>query len=168
MDDKLKVMVHGTVCKAYTDTETKKEVICVEVDPDLADTVEDMLVEKGMVWSGDSMPIKTVEDADGNEMLCIKTSSKYNVPVKGEDGVTVGDIGIGTDATLYIVIKQGRYGRKKYVSAYLTGVDIHDFVEREEYNPFRDSEFTDIRVGKDDNQDTVGTDGDIGNGGDGE
>lgn len=142
MKDAVKIKFRTIVKKAFYDDETKKLTLNLEITSDLAENIEDALVHNGLEWSGDKYPIK---ETDGG--LILKTSSMFAPAVKNmPSGFTYKDIGAGTELTAYLNLKEGEYRRKKYVSAYLSGVDVHSFEPAESYNPFEDDAFSTLDV----------------------
>lgn len=138
MKDAVKVKIRSTVKKAFYDEETKKLTLNLEITSYVAETIEDLLVHNGLEWSGDKYPIKETDDG-----LVLKTSSIFAPAVKNlPSGFTYKDVGAGTELTAYINLKEGEYRRKKYVSAYLSGMDVYRFEPSEAYNPFEDDEFS--------------------------
>lgn len=135
--DRIKVKVKGTVSANFRDAETGKTVIYIDVTPKAADTLETLATSKGLEWDNENFPVKYRDD----DTVYVKASTKYEVKIDDPD-IELTDIGKGSVITAYLVIKEGTYGkRKRYVSAFLTGVEIHEFVQLEEYNPFTDDEF---------------------------
>lgn len=135
---KLKILT--TVERHYYTEEDDRHVFLFRISEDVAKKIENIISEAGMTFSGDSYPVKETDDAP-----FLKASSKYVFPIKGlPSGYTVDDIGTGTEAVVYLNMKEGQYGRKKYVSAYVSALDIRRFCEKESVTPFEDEEYNSI------------------------
>lgn len=137
-DVKVKIKVTGRLVNAYYDNDKEKYVCGISLGSDTALKIEDLMVSAGFEWSGTSSPIKETEE--GNPYL--KVSTLYTPQVRGlPTGFTYTELGKGSTVTASCVLKEGRYNRAKYVSAYLAAVDIKDFVPCESYDAFEDEEF---------------------------
>lgn len=135
-----KIKLRGHILAHYVNEETKHRQINLESTPERNEGIIDYLTSCGFDWSGESCPAK-VNDKD---VCFIKTTSQYSIEIKGiPSGYTIDDIGPESDVTLYVKLKEGQYRKKKYVSAYLIGIEVHDFKERTIYNPFTDDEIMD-------------------------
>lgn len=133
-----KLKISTVIEKHYYSEDDDRHTFLLRLEGKQADKIENVIAESNMSFSGDSYPVK---ESDGKPVL--KTSSKYAFPIKGlPSGYTIDDIGAGTELLAYITMKEGQYGRKKYVSAYITAMDIRRFVEKEETTPFEDDEYT--------------------------
>lgn len=133
-DVRKKVKFDGTISANFYEVESAKRVIYVDVDGKTADFIESLITSAGMVWDGESMPIKQREDGT----VYVKMSSKFSTHTPGYD---IKEIGKGSVVTAYCVIKPGAYKRKRYVSAFLSGLDVKTFEPLIEYNPFEDEEY---------------------------
>lgn len=137
---KAKLKLSTVIEKHYYSDVDDRHTFLLRLDGKLAEQIEDLIVESNMSFSGDSYPVKEFDDKP-----VLKTSSKYVFPIKGlPSGYKIDDIGTGTELFAYVTLKEGQYGRKKYVSAYMTAMDIRRFVEKEETTPFEDEEYTAI------------------------
>lgn len=135
---KAKLKLSTVIEKHYYSEDGDRHTFLLRLEGKQADKIEDIITESNMSFSGDSYPVK---ELDGEAVL--KTSSKYVFPIKGiPSGYSIDDIGAGTELNAYVTLKEGKYGRKKYVSAYITAMDIRRFVEKEETTPFEDDEYT--------------------------
>lgn len=135
---KTKLKLSTVIEKHYYSEDDDRHTFLLRLEGKQADKIEDVIAESNMSFSGDSYPVK---ESDGKHVL--KASSKYVFPIKGlPSGYTIDDIGAGTELFAYVTMKEGQYGRKKYVSAYITAMDIRRFVEKEETTPFEDDEYT--------------------------
>ena len=135
-----KIKISTAVEKHYYTEEDDRHIFLFRISENVANMIENIISEAGMTFSGDSYPVK---ETDGTPFL--KASSKYVFPIKGlPSGYSVEDIGTGTEAVVYINMKEGRYGRKKYVSAYVSALDIRRFCEKESVTPFEDEEYNSI------------------------
>lgn len=135
---KAKLKLSTVIEKHYYSEDDDRHTFLLRLEGKQADRIEDVIAESNMTFSGDSYPVK---EWDGKPIL--KTSSKYVFPIKGlPSGYKIDDIGSGTELFAYVTLKEGQYGRKKYVSAYVTAMDIRRFVEKEETTPFEDEEYT--------------------------
>lgn len=136
-----KAKLKGTVIGNFRDDETKKVTMTFDILPETIDSLEDKFVSEGLEWSGDRYPIKT--DKEGNAYF--KASSNFPVQVQHlEKGYTFDDIGKGSEVTAYVSFKEGVYQRRKYVSAYLIGVDVHSLTVKEETECFDSDDFQEI------------------------
>lgn len=140
MKEAVKIKLKTTVKKSFYDEETKKLSLNLLLSDEMAEKIEDEIIKKGLEWSGDKYPIK--ESGDG---IILKASTVFppasaHIP----SGYTYSDIGAGTELTAYISLKEGEYRRKKYVSAYLSGVDVINFEPVDLYSPFDDESFSEI------------------------
>ena len=134
---KAKLKLSTVIEKHYYSEDDERHTFLLRLEGKQADKIEDVIAESNMSFSGDSYPVK---ELDGEPVL--KTSSKYNFPIKGiPSGYSIDDIGTGTELFVYVTLKEGQYGRKKYVSAYIAAMDIRRFVEKEETTPFEDEEY---------------------------
>lgn len=135
---KAKLKLSTVIEKHYYSEDGDRHTFLLRLEGKQADKIEEIITESNMSFSGDSYPVK---ELDGEAVL--KTSSKYVFPIKGlPSGYSIDDIGSGTELNAYVTMKEGKYGRKKYVSAYITAMDIRRFVEKEETTPFEDDEYT--------------------------
>lgn len=133
---KIKVAVPGLVKSNYVDSESNKRVISVWVDPDYSEWFEDLIASEHLEFSGDSYPLKTDLESGGRFII---SRSKYEVSAKGlPRGYTINDIGKGSEVCLYVKLVEGEQRRQKYLSAYLMGVNVISFVEREDTDIFND------------------------------
>lgn len=137
---KAKLKLSTVIEKHYYSDDDDRHTFLLRLDGKQAEQIEDLIAESNMSFSGDSYPVKEFDDKP-----VLKTSSKYLFPIKGlPSGYKIDDIGTGTELFAYLALKEGQYGRKKYVSAYITAMDIRQFVEKEETTPFEDEEYTSI------------------------
>lgn len=135
-----KLKISTAVEKHYYTEEDDRHIFLFRISEDVANKIENIISEAGMTFSGDSYPVK---ETDGTPFL--KATSKYVFPIKGlPSGYSVDDIGTGTEAVVYLNMKEGQYGRKKYVSAYISALDIRRFCEKESVTPFEDEEYNNL------------------------
>ncbi len=134
----VKLKLSTVIEKHYYSEDDDRHTFLLRLEGKQTDKIEDIIAESNMSFSGDSYPVK---ESDCGVVL--KTSTKYVFPIKGlPSGYSIDDIGTGTELFAYVSLKEGQYGRKKYVSAYITAMDIRRFVEKEETTPFEDEEYT--------------------------
>lgn len=142
-----KVKVNGVVKSNFKDADTGKRTINAYITPKAMEVLETQITSLGMQWYGDKYPIK--EEVDTGKPF-ITSRSSFDIPVKNlPKGCDIEDIGKGSKVVLYCNIKEGEYGRKPYVSAYLLGVDVVDFVEKEFYDVFSEDGFAETESGDD-------------------
>lgn len=139
-NESLKIKVKGVVRNHFTDNE--KRSIGIWLTPEQVEACENVFANNNYEWHGDSYPIKFDEKTD---RPYFKTESKFAVGCEGmPNGYEIDDLGKDSEITAFVILKEGVYKRKKYLSAYLSGIQVHVFEERVDYNPFEDSDFTDI------------------------
>lgn len=135
---KVKITLSTVIEKHYYSKDDDRHTFLLRLEGKQADKIEEIIAESNMSFSGYSYPIK---ESGGANVL--KTSSKYVFPIKGlPSGYSIDDIGSGTELVAYVTLREGQYGRTKYVSAYMGAMDIRRFVEKEETTPFEDNEYT--------------------------
>lgn len=135
-----KVKISTVVGKHYYADDKNRHIFMFRLSENNADKIENIISEAGMSYTGDSYPIKETDDG-----VFLKASSKYDFPVKGmPPGYCINDIGSGTELVVYINMKEGQYGRKKYISAYISALDVRRFCEKESVTPFEDEEYNNI------------------------
>lgn len=132
------------VTRAFTnDTNDggKQFSLYLELPSKAEDIINDYMIDNELLTKKTSdTPIKTGEDC-----MELKVSSKFTFPINGlPNGIEKEDIGPGTICTAYFHLKASRYGRKEYVVAYLTALEIQQFVEKELHNPFIDEDAFDL------------------------
>lgn len=132
----IKVKFTASISKVFQQTDDGRTVYSLMPNDESVIRKLDQLIEdRGLVYRGDNYPIKETEDGD----RYIKASTKYEFPVKNlPRGCTISDIGVGTQAEVSLVIKEGSYGKTKYVSAYMSGMNIYHFEAYEVSDPFGD------------------------------
>lgn len=139
----LKITIIGKVAGNYLNTDdngNKTRNIPLEIDQKTADWFDNLITAQGFTWSGDSYPI--VQEEDGR--IIFKTHSKFDIQTKNlPSGFTLDELGKGSEVKTYVTVKNGRYGRKSFVSAYLVAIECYDFIELEEYDAFSDNDFAD-------------------------
>lgn len=143
MSETLKIKVRGIVKGNYVNVNDKTgnedRQINIIINERFIDMFEAKLDEKGYEWSGDNYPIKVDNDTD---LPYLKLHSQFSIKTKNlPSGFTIADLGAGSDITAYVNVKNGKYGRRQYVSAYISALECHKFIEMEEYDAFQDSEF---------------------------
>lgn len=85
-------------------------------------------------------PLKTgVEEKKGH--LYFKAHTQFDITVYNKDNILIddidiNDIGKGSAVSISVIIKEGKYKDKKYISAYLKSIKIHDLQEPVPYCPF--------------------------------
>lgn len=140
----LKVKLKGKVLKHYVDE--NKHTLYLECNPSVHEYLINKIAENGGEWKGVSMPCK--EDDDGN--LYIKVSTSFSIKIQAEQpDLSIANIGIGTEAEIYAILKQGVAKTGKYISAYLSGMIITKFEPFEDYNnPFEDDSYEGVESGE--------------------
>lgn len=132
----LKLVVSGTVHYNYINKENNKRIVNVDVTDAFAEWFEDLIVEYGMEFSGTSYPLK--QDSETGQMRFIARSS-YEVSLSGMPKHTdIEDIGEDSEVDLIVKIVEGEARGKKYISAYLLGIRIREFVQKEFVDVFDD------------------------------
>lgn len=125
----LKVAVSGTVHYNYINKENNKRIVNVDVTDAFAEWFEDLIVEYGMEFSGTSYPLK--QDAKTGQMRFIARTA-YEVSLSGmPEHTDIEDIGEGSKVDLIVKIVEGEARGKKYISAYLLGIRMVEFVQKE-------------------------------------
>lgn len=131
----VKLSLRGQVKTNYKNEEGDRS-ISIWITPEQENWISDQVTANGLEWSGDRYPCKVDEEKN---MPYFKSHSRFEVPLKGLDkGYTIDDIGKESDITILVQLKEGSYRGKKYVSAYLSGIQIHTLEQAVEYNPFDD------------------------------
>lgn len=115
----------GTVSKSFYDTENKKLTLGISITDKTADQVESILKANSLEYQGENWPVKQLDDG----RLIYQASSRFMPELSGINEDDYSSIGIGSEVTLYTRLKAGRAMRKKYVAAYITGIQVHHFVE---------------------------------------
>lgn len=132
----LKLAVPGTVHYNYINKENNKRIVNVDVTDAFAEWFEDLIVEYGMEFSGTSYPLK--QDSETGQMRFIARTS-YEVSLSGMPKYAdIEDIGEGSELDLIVKIVEGEARGKKYISAYLLGIRMHEFVQKEFVDVFDD------------------------------
>lgn len=137
-DEKIKILlkdkkVRNVFCK------DEEMTLTLFITPEEEEFVVKTCKEAGFECIGDSFPVKVDEDMN---VPYIKCKSNFAFSCAGlPAGYSIYDIGEGSVVDVYLILKNGQFRRIKYVSAYISGVEVKSFNEREEYNPFTDSEF---------------------------
>ena len=132
----LKLSVPGTVHYNYINKENNKRIVNVDVTNEFAEWFEDLIVEYGMEFSGTSYPLK--QDTETGQMRFIARSA-YEVSLSGMPKHTdIEDIGEGSEVDLIVKIVEGEARGKKYISAYLLGIRMLEFVQKEFVDVFDD------------------------------
>lgn len=132
----LKLAVSGTVHYNYINQESNKRIVNVDVTDEFAEWFEDLIVEYGMEFSGTSYPLK--QDSKTGQMRFIARTS-YEVSLSGMPKHTdIEDIGVGSKVDLIVKIVEGEARGKKYISAYLLGIRMLEFVQKEFVDVFDD------------------------------
>lgn len=134
----LKLSVPGTVHYNYINKENNKRIVNVDVTNEFAEWFEELIVQYGMEFSGTSYPLK--QDSETGQMRFISRSS-YEVSLSGMPKHTdIEDIGEGSEVNLIVKIVEGEARGKKYISAYLLGIRMHEFVQKEFVDVFNDKD----------------------------
>lgn len=132
----LKLSVPGTVHYNYINKENNKRIVNVDVTDAFAEWFEDLIVQYGMEFSGTSYPLK--QDSETGQMRFIARSS-YEVSLSGmPKHADIEDIGEGSEVDLIVKIVEGEARGKKYISAYLLGIRMLEFVQKEFVDVFDD------------------------------
>lgn len=133
-----KVSVPGTVHYNYVNKENNKRIINVDVSDAFSDWFDDLITRYGMEFSGTSYPIK--QDIETSQMRFIARSG-YDVSLSGMPKHTdIDDIGEGSVVDLIVKVIEGEARGKKYISAYLLGIKMHEFVQKEFVDVFEDKD----------------------------
>lgn len=125
MSETLKLTVTGEVAQAFYDEKEMKMSLGIAVTPYYAEAMTEFLQQCGFIWSGENYPIKELEDG----RLVFKTSTSYTPDLRGINEEQFPLLGVNSKITAYVKLKSGTFGKKRYVAAYLVGVDVHDYVE---------------------------------------
>lgn len=134
----LKLSVPGTVHYNYINKENNKRIVNVDVTNEFAEWFEELIVQYGMEFSGTSYPLK--QDSETGQMRFISRSA-YEVSLSGMPKHTdIEDIGEGSVVDLIVKIVEGEARGKKYISAYLLGIRMHEFVQKEFVDVFNDKD----------------------------
>lgn len=134
----LKLSVPGTVHYNYINKENNKRIVNVDVPDAFAEWFEDLIVQYGMEFSGTSYPLK--QDSETGQMRFIARSA-YEVSLSGMPKHTdIEDIGEGSEVDLIVKIVEGEARGKKYISAYLLGIRMLEFVQKEFVDVFDDKD----------------------------
>lgn len=134
----LKLSVPGTVHYNYINKENNKRIVNVDVTNEFAEWFEELIVQYGMEFSGTSYPLK--QDSETGQMRFISRSA-YEVSLSGMPKHTdIEDIGEGSEVNLIVKIVEGEARGKKYISAYLLGIRMHEFVQKEFVDVFNDKD----------------------------
>lgn len=132
----LKLSVPGTVHYNYINKENNKRIVNVDVTNEFAEWFEELIVQYGMEFSGTSYPLK--QDSETGQMRFISRSA-YEVSLSGMPKHTdIEDIGEGSVVDLIVKIVEGEARGKKYISAYLLGIRMLEFVQKEFVDVFDD------------------------------
>ena len=132
----LKLAVSGTVHYNYINKENNKRIINVDVTDAFAEWFENLIVEYGMEFSGTSYPLK--QDSETGQMRFIARSA-YEVSLSGmPKHADIEDIGEGSVVDLIVKLVEGEARGKKYISAYLLGIRMREFVQKEFVDVFDD------------------------------
>lgn len=138
----LKLLVPGTVHYNYINQENNKRIVSVNVTNPFVEWFDDLIVKHGMEFSGTSYPLK--QDLETGQMHFIARSG-YEVSLSGMPKYTeIEDIGEGSEVDLIVKIVEGEARGKKYISAYLLGIKIHEFVQKEVVDVFDDKDLLSI------------------------
>lgn len=141
----VKVKVSGIVKSNFKDADSGKRTVNLYITPSTAEFLEENIIQQGMEWHGDRFPIKEEPDTG---WIYLASRSSFEIPVKHlAQGWELEDIGKGSKVTLYCNIKEGEYRHKKYVSAYILGIDVVELVEKEMYDVFSEDGFTESEAG---------------------
>lgn len=134
----LKLSVPGTVHYNYVNKENNKRIVNVDVTDEFAEWFENLIVKYGMEFSGTSYPLK--QDSETGQMRFIARSA-YEVSLSGMPKHTdIEDIGEGSEVDLIAKVVEGEARGKKYISAYLLGIKMHKFVQKEFVDVFDDND----------------------------
>lgn len=125
----LKASIPGIVHSNYIHSESKKRVVSVTVSPECADWFDDLITKHGMEFHGTSYPLK--QDTETGDMHIV-TRTAYDVSLSGMPKYTdIDDIGKGSEVDLIVKLVEGTARGKKYVSAYLLGIKMYNFIQKE-------------------------------------
>lgn len=135
------IKARGIVKLAIKREDSGDRTILIEVTPEEVERIKKL----SEIDDKCDNPIKFgTEEDDGK--LFFKAHTKYDIDIYENAEITeevaFTDIGRGSEVELAVTIKDGKYKGKKYQSAYLKAVNIIDFVQAEEYNPFTEPEST--------------------------
>lgn len=137
-DEKIKILlknkkVRNVFCK------DEEMTLTLFITPEEEEFVVKTCRDAGFECIGDSFPVKVDDDMN---VPYIKCKSNFAFTCAGlPAGYSIYDIGEGSVVDIYLILKNGQFRRMKYVAAYISGIEVKSFNEREEYNPFTDSEF---------------------------
>lgn len=146
MEDRkeLKLIVPGTVHYNYINKENNKRIVNVDVTDSFAEWFNDLIVKHGMEFSGTSYPLK--QDMETGQMRFIARSG-YEVSLSGMPKHSdIEDIGEGSEVDLVVKVVEGEARGKKYISAYLLGIKMHEFVQKEFVDVFEDKDLVSMDI----------------------
>lgn len=125
----------GIVKFAKRKEDDGEQTLLLEITEEVANKIR----EVGGIDEKIDNPIKLGSDVDAGKFF-LKVHSKYPVSIyrDGEidEDTTFAEIGQGSEVAVAFTIKDGKYKNKKYQSAYLKSINIFDFVEAVECNPW--------------------------------
>lgn len=125
----LKLSIPGIVHYNYIQRENGKRVVSVTVTDEYSEWFENLIATYGMEFSGTAYPLKQDMETGENHIV---TRTGYEVALSGMPKYTdIEDIGKGSKVDLIAKLVEGEARGKKYVSAYLLGIKMHEFVAKE-------------------------------------
>lgn len=136
MEEK-RINIRGEVTFAGKDSISGKNVVMMKISDEVHDIISG-------ICDGDfeATPLKVTQEGE----IRFKAQSAYNVDVY-EDGVesdayTLSDIGKGSKVIVNVKFTEQKSKKKKkpFAVAYLSSVNIIDYVPYEKYNPFDDED----------------------------
>lgn len=137
------IKLRGVVGKSFYDKENNKVSLGIIINQTQADAIDRLIDTWNLEYQGENYPIKQLED--GN--VVFTASSRFTPELKGITDEDYCAIGLGSEVTMITVVKSGRAMRKKYVAAYITGLEVHKFVEYDRQSVFDSTDV--IEIGSD-------------------
>lgn len=133
------MLIRGRVyfCGTITDDGEEKKNISILVPADSYDRIVKKLNINDKI---ENIPIKPFEEQD---CFILKAHSKYDVEMfENAEPTDIAFDEVGKDSEVMIDVKlgEGKYKGKSYQTLYLKGLNIIDYVEKQTYNPFLDTE----------------------------
>lgn len=136
-ENEIKLAVTGEVITAFYDEIKEKLSLGIELDGETAEKISDVIDDAGLVYHGENFPIKQLDDG----RLVFKASSRFMPELEGITPEAYQSIGVGSEVTIYCKLKSGTALRKKYVAAYIVGIQMIKFVEFVKESVFGSSDY---------------------------
>ena len=133
IEEKILFTLPGEVRNVYQDDDNKT-VVNIWLSPEQETAINNIIEGQKLRCTNGNTPVKIDEDSD-KPYLKTKTNFKFfqsGVP----SGFLVSDIGAGSSVRLSVELKEYEYRKRYGVSAYLRGLEVLEFIEKEEEDPF--------------------------------